>query len=60
MASVRAKEKWKHVGSDVSKLDTGWRVFVARVPSNFGTPFVLVTIDEAGQVTRYEKGNFGM
>jgi len=57
-ASVKAKEKWKRVGSDVKKLDNGWRVFVARVPSNFGTPFVIVTVDENGEVTGYQKGKF--
>jgi len=61
MESVKAREKWKRVGSTVTKkLDTEWRVFVARLPSNFGTPYVLVTVDGDGQVTGYEKRNFGM
>jgi hypothetical protein len=58
--SVRAKENWKQVGSSVNKMTSGWRVLVAKVPSNFGTPYVLVTIDEAGHVTSYRRSTFGM
>jgi hypothetical protein len=57
-ATVHAKEKWKRVDGVARPLDSGWSVFVCPIPAPVAGSYVLVTVDPAGQVTRYERARF--
>ena len=57
-SAVHAKEKWKRVDSVARPLDSGWSVFVCPIPAPVAGPYVLVTVDPAGQILHYERARF--
>jgi hypothetical protein len=57
-AKVHSKDKWERVDSVARPLDSGWSVFVRPLPGRVAGPYVLVTIDQSGRITDYERAKF--
>ena len=52
---VRAREKWKLIDYDAESRGDGWKVWVCPKPVKLIGPVAIVTIDDKGRLSSYEK-----
>ena len=52
---VKAREKWKFVDCDAQSRGDGWKIWLCPKPIRLIGPVAIVTMDDKGQLTSYDK-----